>query len=270
MELGKRLRQARLDAGLSQRQLCGSEITRNMLSQIENGTARPSMDTLRYLATRLEKPVSYFLDDDALSSPNAAVMEQARTAWDRKDSAGVLDALAGYKTPDPVYDRECALLTCLAAMAQAEEAIAQNRLPYAGELLRKAQQAGERSGYFTPELSRRQLLLSIQADPGQTIPLCDRLPSLDSELLLRAEAALARQDCSRAAALLDAAEDTASPRWNLLRGRVYLAQKDWVQAAACLHRAEDTFPETYALLEQCYRELGDYRQAYEYACRQKK
>ena len=194
MELGKRLRQARLDAGLSQRQLCGSEITRNMLSQIENGTARPSMDTLRYLAARLEKPVSYFLDDDALSSPNAAVMEQARTAWDRKDSAGVLDALAGYKAPDPVYDRECALLTCLAAMAQAEEAIAQNRLPYAGELLRKAQQAGERSGYFTPELARRQLLLSIQADPGQTIPLCDRLPSLDSELLLRAEAALRSEE----------------------------------------------------------------------------
>ena len=47
MDLGRRLKQARLDAGLSQRQLCGTEITRNMLSQIENGNARPSMDTLR-------------------------------------------------------------------------------------------------------------------------------------------------------------------------------------------------------------------------------
>ena len=53
MELGQKLRLARQEAGLSQRQLCGEVITRNMLSQIENGTAKPSMETLRYLAGRL-------------------------------------------------------------------------------------------------------------------------------------------------------------------------------------------------------------------------
>ena len=63
MELGQRLRQARLEAGLSQRQLCGEVITRNMLSQIENGSARPSMETLRYLASRLGKPISFFLEE---------------------------------------------------------------------------------------------------------------------------------------------------------------------------------------------------------------
>ena len=57
MELGEKVRQARLEAGLTQRQLCGEEITRNMLSQIEHGTARPSMKTLCYLAQKLEKPV---------------------------------------------------------------------------------------------------------------------------------------------------------------------------------------------------------------------
>ena len=46
MTLGEKIRQARLEAGLSQRQLCGDTVTRNMLSQIENGSARPSMDTL--------------------------------------------------------------------------------------------------------------------------------------------------------------------------------------------------------------------------------
>ena len=53
MELGEKLKQARLDAGLSQRQLCGEEITRNMLSLIENGAAKPSMKTMQYLAARL-------------------------------------------------------------------------------------------------------------------------------------------------------------------------------------------------------------------------
>ena len=49
MDLGEKLKKVRLEAGLSQRQVCGERITRNMLSQIENGSARPSMDTLRYL-----------------------------------------------------------------------------------------------------------------------------------------------------------------------------------------------------------------------------
>ena len=80
MDIGQRLKQARLEAGLSQRQLCGDVITRNMLSQIENGSARPSMDTLRYLSSRLGKPMGYFLEEDAVTSPNQQVMEQARQA----------------------------------------------------------------------------------------------------------------------------------------------------------------------------------------------
>ena len=78
MELGQRIRQLRLSKGMSQRQLCGDVITRNMLSQIENGSARPSMDTLSYLAARLEKPVSFFLEEDTVTSPNQAVMTRAR------------------------------------------------------------------------------------------------------------------------------------------------------------------------------------------------
>lgn len=65
MELGEKIRKARLEAGLSQRQLGGEEITRNMLSLIEHGTAKPSMKTLRYLAQRLGKSISYFLEEGA-------------------------------------------------------------------------------------------------------------------------------------------------------------------------------------------------------------
>ena len=65
MELGEKIRMARLEAGLSQRQLCGEEITRNMLSLIEHGSAKPSMKTLRYLSGQLGKPMSYFLEEDA-------------------------------------------------------------------------------------------------------------------------------------------------------------------------------------------------------------
>ena len=82
MSLGEALRQARLEAGLSQRALCGDEITRNMLSRIENGVAQPSMRTLQYLAGRLGKPMSYFLDEQAVVSSNQQVMERARRLYD--------------------------------------------------------------------------------------------------------------------------------------------------------------------------------------------
>ena len=107
MELGQRLKAARLELGLSQRQLCGDVITRNMLSQIENGAARPSMDTLRYLAGELGKPLSFFLEEDAVTSPNQAVMARARQ---ERDSKKVLEILKEYRSPDEVFDREKELL----------------------------------------------------------------------------------------------------------------------------------------------------------------
>ena len=61
MTIGARIKHARLMAGFSQRQLCGEVVTRNMLSLIESGKARPSMETLRSFAKQLGKTMSYFL-----------------------------------------------------------------------------------------------------------------------------------------------------------------------------------------------------------------
>ena len=57
MTIGQRILTARQEAGLSQRQLAGESITRNMLSAIEHDKAKPSLDTLQYLSGVLGKPV---------------------------------------------------------------------------------------------------------------------------------------------------------------------------------------------------------------------
>jgi len=94
------------------------------------------------------------------------------------------------------------------------------------------------------------------------------LPSIDRELRLRAEAALAAGDPDRAANLLDAAQDRQNAPWALLRGRVSMARKQYREAVEYLSRAESVYPrETAQLLEHCYRELGDFRNAYGYACK---
>jgi len=230
MELGEKLRLARLEAGLSQRQLCGEEITRNMLSQIEHGTAKPSMKTLQYLAARLEKPVGYFLEDG-------------------------------------VQPTNYQLLEGIALLTEAETAIGREKYPYARQLLERAEKLFREA---PGDLQRRRLLLLAQL-PGEDLPgICKLLPALDEELLLRAEAALAQEDPDRAEALLGAAEETESPRWKLLQGKTLLLKKQYAQAAACLQLAEAAYPkETAPLLERAFRELGDYQQAYFYACKQR-
>ena len=268
MDLGKRLKQARLEAGLSQRQLCGDEITRNMLSQIENGSARPSMDTLRYLAGRLGKPVSYFLDEKTLLPPNQTVMEEARLGYLLKDFARVLKALAEYREPDELFEQERRLLEVLACLALAEEALAAGRRPYAAELLGRA--AHVENVYCAGALQRQMLLLKAKVHPKLRQEVVSELPSLDEELLLRARAALDDGELRHAAALLEAAEDQKGADWNYLRGEVYAAQQAYAEAAKCYHKAEEAYPEkTAPRLEHCYRELEEYQMAYDYACKQR-
>lgn len=45
---------------LTQTDLAGSELTKSMLSQIENGKATPSMKTLQYIADKLECETSFY------------------------------------------------------------------------------------------------------------------------------------------------------------------------------------------------------------------
>ena len=225
MELGDKILQARQAAGLSQRQLCGDTITRNMLSLIEHGTAQPSMSTLKILAARLGKPLSYFLDD--------------QTA----DTAAAAEGLH--------------------LLAQAEEAIRQEKYVLARELLEKADLP-------SPDLQRRRCLLWARIPGEKPETIVPQLPSLDEELLLRARAALAQSQWARCLHLLEATEDHTAPEYAFLMGELALRQGDFTAAVIQFHAAEGDYPaETAPKLEQCYRELGDFKQAYFYACKQK-
>ena len=262
MELSARLKQARLDAGLSQKALCGDRITRNMLSQIENGSARPSMDTLRYLAQQLGKPLSYFLEEEAVTSPNQVLMEKVRAAA----PSDALALLGSYKSPDPTFDAERWLVEALVCMTLAEEAIAQNKSGYAKSLLERAEVAGNRSPYYTQDLRHRRLLLACKAGVHVTE---SELPDLSGELLLRAKLALEADNYPRCAALLDCVQE-ASPQWHQLKGEVYFVQKEFANAKIHFEKAWDLDPKLCcARLEDCCRETEDFAGAYFYACKQR-
>lgn len=265
MTLGEKIRQARMEAELTQRQLCGEEITRNMLSQIEHDTAKPSMKTLTFLARQLGKPVSFFLEEEAVTSPNQPRMERARAAFDAGKPEAVLEALADYRSPDGVYDRERQLMEILARLTLAQQALDQGRAPYARELLEQAGVLGQSAAYYTGEMENRRLRLLAQV-PGTRV----QLPDMDADLLIHAGAAVTDGDWERARSLLEAVREKNHPRWNLLRGEIFWQERSYIAAKACYHAAEKRYPrETAHRLEQCYRELGDFKRAYEYACKQR-
>ena len=62
--LGEKIKTLRKEKKLTQTDLAGSELTKSMLSQIENGKATPSMKTLQYIAEKLECEPSFLLEED--------------------------------------------------------------------------------------------------------------------------------------------------------------------------------------------------------------
>ena len=252
MDLGEKLKNVRLEAGLSQRQVCGERITRNMLSQIENGSARPSMDTLRYLADRLGKPLGYFLDTDSDS------LHAARLAYAAGNGLGMLDALSDTDVTTP----EGAFLRKLGFLLAGEQALREQRLPYARDLLERCGQL--ESTYWQPETERRRQMDLCRADPSAPAP---EVPP-EEDLLLRAELALRSGKAALAGAWLDCLDDRRSRKWRLLRCDVYLAEQNPTAALEVLRplgEDQDTLPR----LETCYRETGDFQNAYRCAVAQR-
>lgn len=236
-----------------------------MLSLIENDKARPSTETLQHFAAALSKPMSYFLEEDTVFSPNQAAMIAAEAAYRDKDYNAVLVALGEYTAPDPVFDNVRYLLEVLACENLAEEAIAAEKNIYALNLLKQADKAAVNTPY-APDPHRRTIL-RYQADPKTAE---NAIVSTTDTLLVRAENAILRRNYPLAATILEAAEDRP-PRWYLLRGTAAFHMKDAKLAVHCLSHVEETFPkEVPLLLEQAYLLQKDYTKAYEIANKYKR
>ena len=64
MNIGEKIRELRVAKLMTQAELAGTHITRNMLSCIENGSANPSLSTILYIAGRLNVPAGFLLAEE--------------------------------------------------------------------------------------------------------------------------------------------------------------------------------------------------------------
>ena len=133
--LGQRIKEARLAKKMTQNEVVGSFITRNMLSQIESGNAVPSMKTLTYLAKVLDIPPSTLLSGmsgeegtdqagtDTLSSlsltepvvcPDALSLYRAKEAYLSGEDSDAYNGLTSIPDTSVLTDEANALLAKVA------------------------------------------------------------------------------------------------------------------------------------------------------------
>lgn len=113
-EIGAIIKEARLSKKMTQNEVVGDFITRNMLSLIENGTATPSIRTLQYLAAKLQIPMSQFSfdEDEAFTSDNTDfyIWLQGKHSYANQEYNICLDSIAPFLAPEhALYDEACSL-----------------------------------------------------------------------------------------------------------------------------------------------------------------
>ena len=150
MNIGEKIKKLRLEKFMTQAELAGSQITRNMLSLIEKGKAVPSLQTLMYLADKLKVSVGYLLaeEEEAAFFGKAEKISEIRLAFSRQNYRICLDLCQRLLT-EVGEDDELNLLMAECCLEVAKEEFFADRLRAACELLDAAVRYADRSAYRT-------------------------------------------------------------------------------------------------------------------------
>ena len=115
-QLGERLRQLRVAAGLTQTDVAGDRFSKEYISQIERGKTRPTPDTIEWLAGRLGVDGGYLASG---VSVDERAWHAGRSHWRGRDnvndwSVGIeLEGLEGERFEAAQYARLVELLQAL-------------------------------------------------------------------------------------------------------------------------------------------------------------
>ncbi len=148
MNIGKKIKDLRIEKMMTQSELSGNEITRNMLSRIENGAANPSLSTIIYIAKKLGVPAGYLLSegDEEFLYNKTKVMKNIRKAYLDKSFEICRDmCISSFDE----YDDEIELILTDCCVGGAEECIKNGKLHIACDLLDEALEHSQNTVYDT-------------------------------------------------------------------------------------------------------------------------
>lgn len=283
MTLGQKIKQLRTDRGMTQKELVGEHITRNMLSKIENDSATPSVRTLEYLAGRLGVSAGYFMTDFSHSdgtSPDG--LDEMRCAYREgryDDCIALLEASKTQGTTDEGY-----LLHTLSSIGAAHEAIARGDASAAREYADAADYYNKQGLYYSAGVDAEMSL--ILAECALITDISEFEPNAkEYERAVRGVSFAGRYELARCEYLLKSgdiegaekllknvtpSDDASALRLMYLEGLRLMYSGRQSEARDILYNAEKSappvmLPSVYAAIEQCCRELDDYKGAYKYA-----
>lgn len=124
--LGQKIKELRIQKGLTQSDLGAGMVTPSMISQIEADKANPSHKLLQSIAERLETPIEYFLTDMQMQIEQIATYKVARAMMEagvHKEAVPILEQLMEDNVPQ-LHSAEIQfdLAECLLEMGKLDEA----------------------------------------------------------------------------------------------------------------------------------------------------
>ena len=285
MTLGQKLKQTRLARGMTQSQVVGDRITRNMLSQIENDLASPSVGTLEYLASVLNVRLSWLLADEQ-EEAEAGRTQRLRELLKSGEYAACLEL-----APEHAPDDEQALALAMAAAQCAQRALESERFDTARHLAQRGLAWNNGSLYASAALMLH--LWDILARCAQSAgPGQEETAFADYRQAYAAQRPRARYHLTMARYQLERGKTVAAEaelravstppeedraEYRILQARLASASGRYAEAMTALRQAERSGPlskilerELLQAMELAARELQDYKTAYECAARQLK
>ena len=280
MNIGEKIRELRLAKLMTQSELVGSHMTRNMLSCIENGTANPSLSTILYIANRLNVPAGFLLaeegDEIVYRKMNSfANIKSAYTAGDLRGCRSL--CLSG--CPEPDDEISLLLADCDAGIAAEEFWRGRLRsscrffdeaLVYAEKTMLRTDHIEAQARVFFRYMQRiSATLYSDVLDEEKPVEL-----ALVSDFAAYTEAleAMDEGDTSQAVCFLERFDDDTFFGRHL-RSRLHMADGEYQEAKQLLQEMlkgdaplnEIGLYSVICELEICCRETEDYKGAYTYA-----
>ena len=284
MNIGERIRELRISKLMTQADLAGDRITRNMLSCIENGSANPSLSTIVYIAGRLGVPAGFLLAEQGdemayRKMSNLSNIKKAYTTGDVQSCRSL--CLSGCPEPDD----EISLLLANCDMGIAVEEFWSGKLRSSCRFFDEALSYAEKTIYSTD---------AIEAEIRVYFRFMERISHTLYSDLLDEEKALSVKSDSILSKYLDALyalddgdtliaerliEQLANSGENSffkahLQNKLLIIAKNYKQAQKALQQLlhDSNMPlnkiELYTVLEDleiCCCENEDYKNAYRFA-----
>lgn len=281
MEIGAKIKRLRTAKMMTQTQLAGHQITRNMLSQIENGTASPSLSTVMYIAERLNVPAGFLLaeGDDEFVYRKMNAMGNIKRAY-RAGDFRICRDICIHEVEQA--DDEIQLILAECTFAIAKEEFQNGHLHAACRYFDEAIDYADQTmycadhirviafGYFTYMHDISLTLYSEQLDLSDRARRWESV-SCSDEFCRYVGAISAEEQYAREYVRQYPGKEHALARH--VEALLAMRSEDYTDAIRRLQailNGDESIPEPviYSIfenLEVCCRESGDYKGAYEYA-----